>query len=104
MILPSKRNIGTDEMANMKFNAEYNTTMKQWFVKTYKKAKTQYGVYFDTEQAAKELALVETIKFYESKKYEAFGQLKAICPNNIYGDAVRLTDQNDYATLGDLTC
>lgn len=87
----------------MKFNA-YQEPTGTWFVKTFKKAGVQYGKRFATEQAAKEYALLETIKYYEREKYEAWLTLKNMCPNNVYGDAVRLTGESDYTTLADIIC
>lgn len=87
----------------MKFKAHMEPTGK-WFVNTFKKGGVQYGQRFDTEQAAKEYAILESMRYYEREKYEAWLELKNICPNNTYGDAVRLTGESDYSTLADLTC
>ena len=87
----------------MKFKVTTESTGK-FFVNTFKKGGKQYGKRFDTEQEATEFALIESIKFYEQAKYEAWAELRKACPNNVYGDAVRLTGESDYTTLGDICC
>jgi len=86
----------------MKYKAFENTN-GQFCVTTRKAGGTGFGACFDTEQEAKEYALIQSMAFYQQQVDNAWYGLEKICPSNDLGE-VMLTNGDSYSSKGDLLC
>ena len=75
-----------------------------WFVNTFKKNGEQFGKRFDTEQEAKEYALLQSHNYYQMQMDQTWKKLKTLSGGDDINGEIQLIGYDNRFSQGDLMC